>query len=77
MADNSCGKKWINVIQLLVICALCPVVNYNFHRIVKSFEAIVTSLVQQKNFTLLVTTQNQTTLVAQKVCDMFTRDVKR
>ena len=58
------------------LCTL-SVVNYNFHRIVKSFEAIVTSLVQQKNFTLLVTTQNQTTLVAQKVCDMFTRDVKR
>eukprot|EP00731_Ephydatia_muelleri_P009410 Em0004g1748a len=41
-------------------------VNYNFPRIVKSFEAIASSLVQQENFTSLVTTQNQTTLVAQK-----------
>ncbi|KAL5487029.1 hypothetical protein EMCRGX_G019584 [Ephydatia muelleri] len=35
--------------------------------IVKSFEAIASSLVQQQNFTTLVTTQNLTTFVAEKV----------
>ena len=77
VAANSCGEKWFNVIQLIMICALCPAVNYNFPRIVKSFEAIASSLVQKENFTSLVTTQNQTTLVAQKVCVMFISDVNR
>eukprot|EP00731_Ephydatia_muelleri_P009408 Em0004g1746a len=59
----------INLVAVLSTIQTWPitVVEKSGSIIVKSFEAIVTSLVQQKNFTLLVTTQNQTTLVAQKI----------
>lgn len=63
MAPNSCGKKWFNVIQIINM----SIINNHFSRIVKSFEAITSSLVQQENFTSLVTSTNQTTLVAQRV----------
>ena len=67
MATNSCGKKGFNVIHTIAIHVMCLKQLAIFPRIVKSFEAIASSLVQQQNFTTLVTTQNLTTFVAEKV----------
>ncbi|KAL5497494.1 hypothetical protein EMCRGX_G013970 [Ephydatia muelleri] len=69
----------INVVAILSSIQTWPptVVEKSGSIIVKSFEAIASSLVQKENFTSLVTTQNQTTLVAQKVCVMFISDVNR
>ena len=42
--------------------------NINFDKIVKSFEDIASSLVLQQDFKSLVTTRDQVTFVAEKVC---------